>query len=750
MKTHPPRPGSHPQSRSTSLATLLVVAAIHSQAACGPGPATITNAPSLGGSAYTITALNATGQITGYSLLAGDQVEHAFLLGPSGLLDLGTLGGDGSYSYCLNDSGQVGGESATGSVAETHGFFFNGSSMLNLGTLGGPYSSVAGMNNAGQLTGLSLTSSGSIEAFLYSGGTMIGLGHLGGGFSQAAAINESGHIVGNSYNDLFEQHAFLYQNGAMLDLGTLGGSSSDAYAINNQDVVVGQSTLASGETHGFIYSNSVMTDLGTLGGSYSTAYRINNAGQVIGRSFTAGDAQLNGFFYSAGVMIDMGTLGGLSSTPYALNNLGQVVGQSEQADGAARAFLWQNGSLIDLNSLLPTNSGWQLDNARFINDAGRVVGTGVFNSQPQWYILDLGKANQAPVANAGTNQIADCSSIVTLDGTSSSDPDGDALTYEWSENGTVLGSTATLTTAFTAGIHTVTLRVSDACGDSALDTVVVTAGDTTPPTVSCPGSLTATSNTVPHLLPLVIASDNCTAANALIITQAPAAGSTASSSPYVVTVTVTDAAGNAATATTTVTVTTSGDTTPPVIKYSPKHLVLPANSEGKTKVPDLTRFVIARDDTTPAKSLRISQTPAADTLLELGTHIITVTVADGAGNTASRKVKLQVIDCTAPKIHSATATPNVLNPANGKMVQVEVRVTATDNCDAKPDCKIVYVRCDEPTSRNDIKITGALSVQLAATKNAHGNGRIYTLIVSAKDDSGNTTYKQVTVSVPRR
>lgn len=43
----------------------------------------------------------------------------------------------------------------------------------------------------------------------------------------------------------------------------------------------------------------------------------------------------------------------------------------------AHAFLWQRGSMVDLNTLIPPDSGLQLVYAEAINDAGEIVGIGV-------------------------------------------------------------------------------------------------------------------------------------------------------------------------------------------------------------------------------------------------------------------------------------------------------------------------------------------------------------------------------------
>jgi len=92
-------------------------------------------------------------------------------------------------------------------------------------------------------------------------------------------------------------------------------------------------------------------------------------------------------------------------------------------------------------------------------------------------------ANQAPVADAGSNQTVYEAAGVTLDGTSSGDADGSIASYQWQQTGgasVVLSNAATARASFTAPIvglggETLTFRltVTDDAGDSSVDSVAV-------------------------------------------------------------------------------------------------------------------------------------------------------------------------------------------------------------------------------------------------------------------------------------
>jgi len=95
-------------------------------------------------------------------------------------------------------------------------------------------------------------------------------------------------------------------------------------------------------------------------------------------------------------------------------------------------------------------------------------------------IVNVTVANRAPIANGGLDQTVPKKTRVTLDGTGSSDPDGDALTYAWtqtSEPAVVLLGASTPTPAFTpmtSGVYTFRLTVDDGDGGTSEDTATVT------------------------------------------------------------------------------------------------------------------------------------------------------------------------------------------------------------------------------------------------------------------------------------
>lgn len=267
---------------------------------------TITDIGALGANVSSGLAINAYGEVTGFSTTAADAAHHAFLYEPSksNLKDLGTLGGSISEGAGINASGEVTGYSTLPGDTVTHAFLYSGGKMKDLHTLGGSYSRGTAINGSGEVTGIStLAGDTVVHAFLYSAGTMKDLGTLGGTRSGASSINDVGEVTGWSTLSADDGlvHAFLYSGGTMKDLGTLGtpndGSNSWGVAVNQFGQVAGAAETGAlfdtgwgwwdPITHAFLYSSGTMTDLDLSNFSYfetfySCSTGINDFGAIVG------------------------------------------------------------------------------------------------------------------------------------------------------------------------------------------------------------------------------------------------------------------------------------------------------------------------------------------------------------------------------------------------------------------------------------------------------------------------------------
>lgn len=116
-----------------------------------------------------------------------------------------------------------------------------------------------------------------------------------------------------------------------------------------------------------------------------------------------------------------------------------------------------------------------------------IVNDGIVASEPVF--VRVRTVNSPPVANAGLDRHAATGETVRLDGSGSSDLDGDAITYLWTFVSRPVGSTAALSDARTAfphfmvdvpGTYRIRLSVSDPVSSSATDTVIVSTVNTPP------------------------------------------------------------------------------------------------------------------------------------------------------------------------------------------------------------------------------------------------------------------------------
>jgi len=257
---------------------------------------------------------------------------------------------------------------------------------------------------------------------------------------------------------------------------------------------------------------------------------------------------------------------------------------------------------------------------------------------------------------------------------------------------------------------------------------------------------------VPDFTGALMATDNCTPAGQLVKTQSPAAGTMMPLGSHNITLTVADAAGNQSMC---VTILHVVDNTAPIVNC-PAGVIANAGADGRAAVPDFTAGTTASDNC--SGSLVKTQVPAAGTMLGEGTHTVTVTVTDAAGNRGSctTTFTVTVADVTPPVILAVSVSPNVINNANRQMVPITVSVSAVDDRDSAPVSRILSITSDEPVTGHadntspDWIVGSGLTGQVRAECAKKNDGRVYTITVICTDVSGNSSTATTTVFVPAK
>jgi len=199
------------------------------------------------------------------------------------------------------------------------------------------------------------------------------------------------------------------------------------------------------------------------------------------------------------------------------------------------------------------------------------------------------------------------------------------------------------------------------------------------------------------------------------------------------------------------TVTCSNDTTftVTIVDTTPPTLTVPASLDlNATSAAGAVGTYSASASDLVNGPVAVTCAPPSGSTFPLGVTTVTCSASDAAGNDASAQFDVTVIDADPPVIHSIVATPNTIWPPNKKLTAVTVTVDVDDNVDPAPLVRIFAVTCNEPIAAGDAVITGPLTVNLRADRDAHGTGRVYTIFIEAIDAAGNRSTGSVTVTVP--
>lgn len=342
----------------------------------------VTNLGTLGGSASVGNSINQRGLVAGNITLADNSVHAALWADESNRHpnDLGTLGG-------LNSDVQWPNHNASDLIAGI-------SETAATDPLGEAWSCSAFFNTVTHHQCL---------GFMLQIGVMKPLPTLGGINGYAAGTNNLGQIAGWAENTTrdstctgvqklqFKPVFWTVRDGHIHQLPTLPGDlDGAATAANDLGQIVGitgrcdQAVGRYTAIHAVIWHDGTVTNLGigppAFGRAWNTPTAINNRGAVVGFANTAGGdpgaLHPEAFLWTRdGGVTKLGFLpGDTFSFANGINDRGQVVGLSGGGASGTRGVIWQNGHMIDLNSLVLRGSHLYLTAANDINDRGAITG----------------------------------------------------------------------------------------------------------------------------------------------------------------------------------------------------------------------------------------------------------------------------------------------------------------------------------------------------------------------------------------
>lgn len=311
----------------------------------------------------------------------------------------------------LNDSGMTAG----GCVAMSSGTLTAASGkkarLNNLGVLPfGHYAVATAVNSLGVTVGDGDAGDWQPRPFVTYDGQLLNIDPQGGANMRAIGIMDNGIIFGNYARGLSGSTSawspvyYVQEPGKpryrRYDLPRVPGGDSKTNgaflsASNRAGQLAGWVQNSLFGQRGAFWNNDAAHSVVVLqpldGASQSAAWGINDLGQAVGGSWIpfVGDRAVMWDSDAAHTPIDLGVLpGDVSSTAIAANAAGQVVGISVSPTKERRAFLSQQGTMLDLASLVAAEDGvWTIQAVFAINNSGQIVAVGVNNGRAASILL---------------------------------------------------------------------------------------------------------------------------------------------------------------------------------------------------------------------------------------------------------------------------------------------------------------------------------------------------------------------------
>ena len=310
-------------------------------------------------------------------------------------------------AYGVNNNGVVSGITELFDTA-LPGLYVDGS-VFTGETLGGNFGALFDVNIGNLAVGTSEETDGTVSGFTWSGEDLIPKS-LDGADLQLYAVNDADVLAGFAQFNTGDEQAVMFRpdgSHQLLDHGAESGSR--AFGVGNNNRITGVVYSGQNVQAASWNDNGELSVKSGLGGSISVAYDINNSGVLAGTS-TSGASKHK---FSKQILETITGLFNLGDKGSLTNLTSKSKSQKSTIQNDQRAVIWIGDELYDLNELIPTDSGWELIEARAVNNHMEIVGYGMFNGVKKAFLL-LPDEVEEPIANTVFEHI-NVNSEVNLD-----------------------------------------------------------------------------------------------------------------------------------------------------------------------------------------------------------------------------------------------------------------------------------------------------------------------------------------------
>ena len=594
---------------------------------------------SSGGTTVSAVLQGISGTTSGVETVSSGGIAIGTTIGFGGkLVDSG-----GAISGTIVDAGGIltisSGGAATGTVVEggTENIRFSGTDI-------GAVISGGALNVSSGGTALDATVDSGGSLIVLAGGTASGTDISGGGTeyvqSGGAAVNVS--FVGTGGLLKIDQASGL---GGTISNWTIGDTIDFVSASITSAGVIGNTliiTEAGNQTFSYQLANLQSGTTVRLQGDGSNGTDLILLHSTPTVSVSIDNTDVNVAHNTGTVSFTFST----APTDFSLNDVTSPDGTLSNLSGSGTSYtatFTANAGIVDTAATVSVVGGGY-------HDADGTAGGGGSTAA---FIVDTVPPTLTPVANqrdeaTGPNGAASSFAATAIDPLDGTDP------VAFKEGNNVVHSGDT----FGIGTHTITASATDAHGNTASEQFTINVVDTTPPTLTPVASQTdqATSAAGAVATFAATATDLVDGTDPVVFKEGNNvvhSGDTFSLGTHTITATATDAAGNTSSEQFTINVV---DTTAPTLTPVANQTDQATGPNGAVATFAATATDVV-DGTDPVVFKEGNNVVHSGDTFSLGTHTITASATDAAGNTASENFTITVLNTVMPTVTSIVASP---------------------------------------------------------------------------------------------